>query len=127
MRLIVGLYRAFVVVGVALVAAGSAIFSRRIARPLGRLAAATQDLAAGDLKKRVPVTSRDEIGQLSHSFNVMAERLEEHERRVQDLAVLEERERLAREMHDGLAQSLGYLLLRVRSAAVLIAPQAPPR
>lgn len=30
-------------------------------------------------------------------------------RRVQDAAVLEERERIAREMHDGMAQSLSYL------------------
>jgi signal transduction histidine kinase len=35
---------------------------------------------------------------------------------VQRLAVLEERERLAREMHDGLAQIIGYLHLRIRAA-----------
>ena len=120
-------YLTCVVVGTGLIAAGSAIFSRRVASPLRRLAAATQDLAAGDLKKRVPVTSRDEIGQLSHSFNVMAERLEEHERSVQSLAVLQERERLAREMHDGLAQSLGYLLLKVRASAELVASPSSPR
>jgi len=113
--------------GAVLIAAGSAIFSRTIASPLRRLAAATQDLAAGDLKQRVPVASQDEIGQLSHSFNVMAERLEAHERRVQGLAVLEERERLAREMHDGLAQNLGYLLLKVRMLSELIPPPCPPR
>lgn len=33
---------------------------------------------------------------------------------VQKIAVLEERERLAREMHDGLAQTLGYLNLRIK-------------
>lgn len=33
---------------------------------------------------------------------------------VQQLAVLEERDRIAREMHDGLAQILGYLHLRLR-------------
>ena len=127
MRLIVGFYLAFVLIGAVLIAAGSAIFSRTIASPLRRLAVATQDLAAGDLKQRVPVASQDEIGQLSHSFNVMAERLEAHERRVQGLAVLEERERLAREMHDGLAQNLGYLLLKVRMLSELIPPPCPPR
>lgn len=117
MQLIVTFYLAFVLIGGVLIAAGSAVFSRSLASPLRRLAAATQDLAAGDLKKRVPVTSRDEIGQLSRAFNVMAERLEEHERTIQSLAVVEERERIAREMHDGLAQALGYVLLKVREAA----------
>lgn len=35
---------------------------------------------------------------------------------VQEAAILEERERLAREMHDGLAQTLGYLRLRLKIA-----------
>lgn len=35
---------------------------------------------------------------------------------VQGVAILEERERLAREMHDGLAQTLGYLRLRLKVA-----------
>jgi nitrate/nitrite-specific signal transduction histidine kinase len=36
---------------------------------------------------------------------------------VQEVAILEERERLAREMHDGLVQTLGYLMLRLKVAA----------
>ena len=40
---------------------------------------------------------------------------------VQDVAILEERERLAREIHDGLAQTLGYLRLRLKSAGEHIA------
>jgi nitrate/nitrite-specific signal transduction histidine kinase len=40
---------------------------------------ATADIAAGDFEKRVPVGSRDEIGQLSQSFNAMAETLERRE------------------------------------------------
>jgi nitrate/nitrite-specific signal transduction histidine kinase len=35
---------------------------------------------------------------------------------VQEVAILEERERLAREMHDGLAQTLGYIRLRMKIA-----------
>ena len=39
---------------------------------------------------------------------------------VQNLAVLEERDRIAREMHDGLAQILGYLNLRIRVAEEML-------
>jgi len=38
---------------------------------------------------------------------------------VQNLAVVEERERIAREMHDGLAQALGYLNLKLESLRTL--------
>ncbi len=40
--------------------------------------------------------------------------------RLQSLAVLEERARIAREMHDGLAQILGYLGLQVQTLDVLV-------
>lgn len=40
--------------------------------------------------------------------------------RVQNMAVLEERDRLAREMHDGLAQILGYLNLETYSFEELL-------
>ena len=40
---------------------------------------------------------------------------------LQNLAVLEERDRIAREMHDGLAQVLGYLNLRLRMAESMLA------
>ena len=37
------------------------------------------------------------------------------------LAILEERERLAREMHDGIAQTLGYLNLKLRAIETAVA------
>jgi signal transduction histidine kinase len=40
--------------------------------------------------------------------------------RMQSLAVLEERSRLAREMHDGLAQILGYLRLETQAIEAMI-------
>lgn len=45
-------------------------------------------------------------------------------RQVQDAAVLEERERIAREMHDGLAQVLGYLNTQVLALRKLLASGA---
>jgi signal transduction histidine kinase len=40
--------------------------------------------------------------------------------RLQSLAVLEERGRIAREMHDGLSQVLGYLSLQMQTLEVLV-------
>jgi signal transduction histidine kinase len=106
---ILGLYLAFIMVGSVLVVGSTIVFRKSIVLPLRQLASATQEVASGDFRKRVSVTSQDEIGQLAHSFNVMAEQLEEHEKSLQMLATQKERERIAREMHDGLAQALGYV------------------
>lgn len=122
MKVILAAFVAFVFIGGISVIAGIVLFSRTIVLPIRRLAQATQEVARGDFKKRVSVSSRDEIGQLAHSFNVMAERLEAHERSLQTLATLKERERLAREMHDGLAQALGYLHARFGVLEANIAP-----
>lgn len=113
MRVILGFYLAFIVIGSLLILGSNLVFYRTIILPVRRLASATLKVASGDFRKQVSVTSRDEIGQLAHSFNVMAERLEEHEKTLQTLATLKERERIAREMHDGLAQALGYLHMQL--------------
>jgi len=77
---IVTLYLAFLLVGGALIALASISFTRGIASPLGTLADAALKIAEGHLDERVPVRSQNEIGQLSHAFNVMADRLQARER-----------------------------------------------
>ncbi|HEV7733084.1 MAG TPA: HAMP domain-containing sensor histidine kinase [Candidatus Binatia bacterium] len=49
------------------------ILARVLTRPLASLAAAADEIAAGDLTARVSVATRDEIGRLAQSFNAMAE------------------------------------------------------
>ncbi|MEJ2693159.1 MAG: EAL domain-containing protein, partial [Candidatus Thiodiazotropha sp.] len=56
-------------------------------RPLKALSEASHQLAQGNLSVRVAKSSRDEIGQLTDSFNIMASRIEEQ------LGKLRERER----------------------------------
>ncbi len=80
MRAIVALYLAFLLVGGALVAVASVVFTRRIAAPLRVLAEAAVGIAEGRLEERVTIRSPNEIGQLSHAFNVMADRLQARER-----------------------------------------------
>lgn len=53
------------------------ILSDRISAPLSDLAQATQAVARGDFSKRMPVTSRDELGVLLESFNSMTRQLDE--------------------------------------------------
>jgi signal transduction histidine kinase len=52
------------------------LLSRAIARPLSRLTDAASAVAQGQLDQRVPVSSRDELGRLSRTFNEMTARLQ---------------------------------------------------
>jgi signal transduction histidine kinase len=55
------------------------------------------------------------------------QRTQEIEQRNRDLAILEERDRLAREMHDGLAQILGYLNLKVLATEQMLSAGKTPQ
>jgi len=53
------------------------LLSRRLSQPLAVLAEGTQAVARGDFSRRAPVTSRDELGILTQSFNSMTQQLDE--------------------------------------------------
>lgn len=85
-------------------------------------------MAAGNFDVRLPSPehSRDELDALTHNVNRMADDLERyvdereqlHKSRYQ--AMLEERERIAREMHDGVAQLMGYVHTKANAIRLLI-------
>jgi len=54
--------------------------SNLLAEPLANLAQATQAVARGDFSRQAPVTSRDELGVLTESFNSMTRQLDEARR-----------------------------------------------
>ncbi len=116
MRLISGIYTGFAVSGGLFIIGSSIFFFRAIAKPLRRLVHQASEIADGNLDHRVPVTSTDEIGQLSYIFNFMVGRLREHEAKLRVLAKLEERELVAQELHDSLAQDLAILRLNLSAA-----------
>jgi signal transduction histidine kinase/HAMP domain-containing protein/ActR/RegA family two-component response regulator len=61
----------------ALLGLGIYIASRRIVRPILAITDTAAAVAAGDLTREAPVTTRDEIGTLANAFNAMTARLRE--------------------------------------------------
>jgi signal transduction histidine kinase len=84
--------------------------------------------ADGDHDTRLPIKPgpTDEIGQLSKTFNQMADQLQiqaqEQEARTElkQRAIREERERISRELHDGMAQILGYVNTKVTAVRLML-------
>ena len=111
----------------------SRLFSRRLTR-LGQISAS---LAAGDLRERVPAGGGDEISQLGAQFNTMADTIGQQiddlrqladknaqlAEEAEGLARLEERNRLARDLHDAVKQQLFGLNLTLGSIPALLEKQ----
>ncbi len=113
----------FGLVAVALAAGYSWWDTGMVIRPLVQLTRAAQEVARGNLEEPVRVQRRDEIGALGAAFDSMRLKLRESRAELQSLAVYEERDRIAREMHDSVAQSLGYIYSRLR----LLQERYPPK
>jgi signal transduction histidine kinase len=73
-----------IVLTFAVLAAGvlGVLMGSYLARPIMRLRRATREIAAGDLSRRVDVTTGDELEGLASDFNVMTKRLLEARARV---------------------------------------------
>lgn len=55
---------------------GATLLARRISRPIKKLADGTVRIAKGNFSDKIEIHSRDEIGDLAHSFNTMSEQLQ---------------------------------------------------
>jgi signal transduction histidine kinase len=93
----------------------------RILKPIGDLTEGAERIAAGQFDHRIVAVTGDEIEDLANRFNSMADSLKSLYRGLQQkvasrteevlqqqrrLAVLEERSRVARDLHDSVSQSL---------------------
>jgi signal transduction histidine kinase len=90
----------------------SILATESIVRPIDDLVGAVEAIQSGDLSRRVPVLSTDELGLLSSRFNAMATQLQ-HARERLVSAREEERRRVRRDLHDGLGPSLAALVIQL--------------
>jgi signal transduction histidine kinase len=105
-------------------AIGGMIFSyltlRDPIRRLKGLSAAADRWSNGDFSALVRNASEDELGQLARQLNRMAEQLQHLLQARQKLATSEERNRLARDLHDSVNQQLFTLAMQIGTTKVLL-------
>ena len=80
------------------------LVSRRSLTSVRALNSAAHRLGMGDLSERVPSPGRDEIGQLGHTFNAMAQRLENAEEQRRNMTA-----DVAHELRTPLSNIRGYV------------------
>jgi signal transduction histidine kinase len=102
-----------------------AFASSRLGSPLQRGEETVGTLAVASASRRS--FSIDDVETLSSLAIQAAIAIENDrlQRRLRELAVVAERERIAREMHDGLAQVLGYVNTKSQAAGELLAAGRP--
>ncbi|HEU5200985.1 MAG TPA: sensor histidine kinase, partial [Ktedonobacterales bacterium] len=83
-----------------------ALFSRNLTRRLRRIMQAARAWSQGEFQMEIRDSTRDEVSQLALNLNNMAAQLQALLATRRELAVLEERRRLQRDLHDAVKQQL---------------------
>lgn len=96
------------------------IVAGRITRRLQRISSAAHAWSVGDFKAHVSDRSIDELGQLARDLNRMAQKVQHLLDTQQQLASLEERQRVARDLHDSVKQQAFALTLLIGAAQSLL-------
>jgi signal transduction histidine kinase len=104
------------------------LIHRLVVRRVGAMRRPLAEFAGGNYNSRLPISLNptDEIDALTDGFNDMADQIQRHAREQQAIgdlrqrAIVEERERIARELHDGLAQLLGYVNTKAMAVRLML-------
>lgn len=96
------------------------MISRGLTRRLRNLAQAADAWSKGNFQVLTKDTSGDELGRLARHFNHTAIQLQNLLETRQELAGLEERNRLARDLHDSVKQQVFATAMQVGAAKALL-------
>lgn len=99
--------------------------ARGLTRRLKRLSTAADRWGHGDFTALAIDHSEDELGQMSRQLNRMAEQLRNLLQARQKLATLEERNRLARDLHDSVKQQVFAISMQIGATKVLLKRDVP--
>lgn len=94
--------------------------TRGLRKRLVTLSAASQAWSKGDFSVSPRDKSGDEIGELTRNLNSMAEQLQTHIHTRDELARVEERNRLARDLHDTVKQQTYAARMQLTAAKNLL-------
>jgi len=102
--------------------------ARGLTRRLRRLTTAANAWSRGEFQVTARDPTHDELGALAGDLNSMAAQLQRLVTTRQELAIVDERQRMARDLHDSVKQQLFVLTLLVTSARDTVSddPQAGP-
>lgn len=110
----------FILLAIAAGTVTGLLVSRNLARRLRHIMQAAVSWSQGEFQTTLNDPSPDEVGQLARNLNTMAEQLQQVLVSWQKLAVMEERNRLARELHDSVKQHVFTNELLVRAARKML-------
>lgn len=96
--------------------------ARRVAGRFEKMASAADSWARGDFTAMAPEAT-DEMGMLAARLNRMASELRDLMALRQDVATLEERNRLARDLHDTVKQNIFAAAMQIGAAKALLPNQ----
>jgi signal transduction histidine kinase len=92
------------------------LITRNVTRRLRRITQAAAAWSRGEFGIEVRDPTHDEIGQLGHDLNGMADRLQTWLSTREELVAIEERNRLARDLHDSIKQNVFAAALLIGAA-----------
>jgi signal transduction histidine kinase len=101
------------------------ITARSLTKRLGRVATASEAWSAGNFAVSIQDKPGDELGQLGQRLNAMAQQLQTLVSTQQELAVAEERNRLALDLHDSVKQQAFAASAQLGAARALLPTNLP--